>query len=247
MRQAVKKMGFTLENVVPWGRSFAEYVEMFALSDTDLRQRILGCGDGPASFNATLTRRGGRIVSVDPLYRFSVADIRRRIRASCAAVMEQTRKNRDEFIWSRIKSVEELGRLRMTAMEKFLCDYPQGLEQGRYLEGELPHLPFADGEFDLALCSHLLFLYSEQLSADFHTASIRELCRVAGEVRIFPVLELGGRTSRHLQAVAAGLVADGYAVTNVPVSYEFQRGGNQMLQVRGASAQVDPGLPTARR
>ena len=45
---------------------------------------------------------------------------------------------------------------------------------------------FADREFDLALCSHLLFLYSEQLTADFHLASIRELCRVAGEVRVFP-------------------------------------------------------------
>jgi SAM-dependent methyltransferase len=225
-------MGFTLENVVPWGRSFAEYVEMFALSDIDLQLRILGCGDGPAAFNAALTRQGGRVVSVDPLYRFPVEDIRKRIRATYAEVVEQTRKNQDEFIWTRIKSVDELGRLRMAAMEEFLRDYPQGVEEGRYVDGELPHLPFADREFDLALCSHLLFLYSEQLSADFHIAAIRELCRVAGEVRIFPMLELGARTSRHLQPVAAGLVAAGYTVTVVPVPYEFQRGGNKMLRVR---------------
>ncbi len=44
-----------LENVVPWGRSLAEYQAMFALSEEELQKRILGCGDGPASFNAEMT------------------------------------------------------------------------------------------------------------------------------------------------------------------------------------------------
>jgi SAM-dependent methyltransferase len=225
-------MSFTLGNVVPWGRSFGEYVAMFALSDADLRKRILGCGDGPASFNALLTRQGGHVLSVDPLYRFSAVDVRRRIRETYAEVMDQTRKNMHEFTWTTIKTVDELGRLRMAAMEEFLSDYPRGVEQGRYVDGELPRLPFADGGFDLAVCSHLLFLYSEQLSEDFHVASIRELCRVAEEVRVFPLLELGARPSRHLQAVAAGLAAEGYAVATVSVPYEFQRGGNQMMRIR---------------
>jgi hypothetical protein len=225
-------MGFSLANIVPWGRSFDEYVAMFALSDSDLQGRILGCGDGPASFNASLTRRGGRVASVDPLYRFAAADVRLRIKETFAEVLEQTRRNRDEFIWTSIRSVEELGQRRLAAMEEFLADYPRGREQGRYVDGALPSLLFADREFDLALCSHLLFLYSEQLSANFHLASVRELCRVAGEVRVFPLLELGARTSRHLQAVAAGLTAGGYAVSIVPVPYEFQRGGKHMMKIQ---------------
>lgn len=225
-------MSFTLKDVVPWGRSFDEYVAMFGLSDTDLRKRILGCGDGPASFNALFKKQGGSVVSVDPLYRFSAEDIRRRIEETHAEVMEQTRENLHEFTWTRIKSPEELERLRMDAMEQFLCDYPEGLEQGRYLNGQLPHLPFADRKFDLALCSHLLFLYSEQLSVDFHVASIRELCRIAGEVRVFPLRELGARTSRHLDPASACLIAEGYTVTVVSVPYEFQRGGNQMMKIR---------------
>jgi len=36
-------MGFTLEKVVPWGRSYDEYVSMFGLSEADLRLRVLGC------------------------------------------------------------------------------------------------------------------------------------------------------------------------------------------------------------
>jgi len=227
-------MSFTLSQVVPWGRSFTEYVAMFALTEAELGGRILGCGDGPASFNAVLTKRGGRIVSVDPLYRFSQDDIRDRIRRTCAEVLEQTQQNAHEFIWTSIKSVEELGHLRTAAMEEFLADYPQGVAEKRYVDGELPRLPFPDGSFDLALCSHLLFLYSEQLSEDFHVESVQELCRVAGEVRIFPLLELGSRKSRHVPAVATRLAAAGYAVSIETVPYEFQRGGNQMMKVKAA-------------
>jgi hypothetical protein len=213
---------------------------MFALTEADLGKAILGCGDGPASFNAVLTRKGGRIVSVDPLYRFSQGDIRERIRQTCAEILEQTRKNTHEFIWTTIKSVEELGRLRMAAMEEFLSDYPAGVMEKRYVDGELPRLPFPDGAFDLALCSHLLFLYSEHLSEDFHVESIKELCRVAHEVRIFPLLELGSRKSRHVEPVRERLTTEGYTVSIKTVPYEFQRGGNQMMCIKSDALTLTP-------
>jgi len=207
---------------------------MFALTEDDLRSHILGCGDGPASFNALLTRQGGRMVSVDPLYRFSKDDIRRRIGQIYVKVMEQAQKNAHEFTWTRIKSVDELGRLRMAAMEEFLSDYPLGVIQGRYVDGQLPHLPFADKAFHIALCSHLLFLYSKRLSEEFHVESIKELCRVADEARLFPILELGARKSRHVDAVMERLTEGGYFVTLETVPYEFQRGGNQMMRIKVA-------------
>ena len=56
-----------LDEVVPFGRSLDEYKLMFDLSPKDLQQKILGVGDGPASFNAEGTKIGLEIVSVDPL------------------------------------------------------------------------------------------------------------------------------------------------------------------------------------
>ena len=38
--------------------------------------------------------------------------------------------------------------------------------RGRYRHDGLPSLGFDDGAFDLALCSHFLFTYSDLLSAD---------------------------------------------------------------------------------
>jgi hypothetical protein len=47
-----------LKEIVPWGRTLAEYQLMFDLSEVDLKSKILGCGDGPASFNTEMTAQG---------------------------------------------------------------------------------------------------------------------------------------------------------------------------------------------
>jgi hypothetical protein len=223
---------FTVPDIVPWGRSLDEYRRMFALSCADLKSRILGCADGPASFNAELTAVGGRVVSCDPIYALSQEDIRGRIELGYETILAQTRSNAAEFVWDEtIPDVQTLGQLRMRAMQRFLADYDQGKTAGRYVEGRLPTLPFGDGAFDLSLCSHFLFLYSAHLSQDFHVRSLRELCRISREVRIFPLLELGGTPSRYLAPAATALTADGHVVSIEAVAYEFQRGGNQMMKV----------------
>jgi hypothetical protein len=84
---------------------------------------------------------------------------------------------------------------------------------------------------DLALCSHFLFLYSRLLPADFHVAAVRELLRAAREVRIFPLLALGGERSAHVDPVMEAMRQDGHDVAIVTVPYEFQRGGNQMMRI----------------
>jgi hypothetical protein len=83
----------------------------------------------------------------------------------------------------------------------------------------------------LALSSHFLFLYSAQLSYEFHLAAVLEMCRVATEVRIFPLLDLKCRFSGHIEPIRARLTSRGYQVTIEDVPYEFQRGGNQMLRI----------------
>jgi hypothetical protein len=225
---------FTLDQVVPWGRSFDEYTRMFALSASDLNGRILGCGDGPASFNAEATRCGHRVISCDPIYRFGTEEIRGRIAATYEQVLGQTRLNQHEFVWGNgIRDVDELGAVRLAAMQVFLDDYDAGRREGRYIDAALPALPFADRAFDLALCSHLLFLYSVQLGEPLHHAALRELSRVAAEVRVFP---LGGERSPFVDGSIRALREAGCQVAVERVPYEFQRGGNEMLRIRCSTA-----------
>ena len=223
---------FTLDQVVPWGRSLEEYRRMFALTDEELGLRILGCADGPASFNAEASRRGCRVVSCDPLYRFSATQIQDRIAAIYGQVMEQARQNADDYVWSTIPSIEELGSVRMAAMREFLSDFPEGKTAGRYVDAELPVLPFGDGSFDVALSSHFLFLYSDHVDKAFHRASVREMCRLAPDVRIFPLLALSGQRSPFVDDVAEECVRSGCEVSIDTVAYEFRRGANQMMRIR---------------
>ena len=223
---------FTLDQVVPWGRSFDEYRHMFALTDDECRLRIVGCADGPASFNAEATRGGAKVVSCDPLYRWDSIRIQDRIASTYDTMLEQTRQNANEFVWSNIRSIEELGQVRMSAMQAFLDDFASGKVEGRYVEAELPTLPFAAASFDLGLCSHFLFLYTVQLGEAFHRSAILEMCRVAREVRIFPLLALGGRQSPYVDQALDYLPTLGFAAARVKVPYEFQRGGDHMLRIR---------------
>ena len=214
-----------LKNVVPWGRSFQEYREIFNLSECDLDKYILGCGDGPASFNTELTLRGGRIISVDPIYLFSVNDLQERIAQVYEEIIPQAEKNREMYIWENIPSVEALGKLRMNTMNKFIADYETGKAEGRYIPESLPHLSFNDKHFDLALCSHYLFLYSEHVSLEQHIASIKELSRVSREVRIYPLISLNGEESRHLEEVILALSTTGMTYSIENVGYNFQHKG----------------------
>jgi hypothetical protein len=203
---------------------------MFSLSEEDLHRKLLDCAAGPASFQAEARTRGCDVVSCDPLYGFPVDAVRQRIDAAFPDVVELSRQNQDLFRWDRIGSVDELARIRRQAMDLFLADY-RSAPAGRYVDGALPYLPFAGRRFDLALCSHFLFLYSDQFDAQFHTEAIVELARVANEVRVFPLLDMAAQRSPHLDAVLAGLDYREHETAILTVDYEFQRGGNEMLWV----------------
>lgn len=221
-----------LQRTVPWGRDFDEYSEMFDLSSLETGDTVLGCGDGPASFNVEATEKGICVTSVDPLYAYSRADIQQRIHETRDEVMPQVRARVEDYVWCSIESPDELERRRMQAMDAFLHDYEEGCLTGRYMKGSLPTLSFTDNAFDYALCSHLLFLYSPQLDEQTHIESILELCRVARDVRIYPLISIeNNERSQHLPAVFSVLTEAGYVYEEVPVSYEFQRGAKTMLKI----------------
>lgn len=223
-------MALKYKDVVPWGRSYEEYRRMFDLTENELKLKILGCGDGPASFNSECNKRGGRVTSGDPLYNLTKQEIRQRIAETYDDVLNQTAKNKDKFKWDLIRSVEELGKIRMEAMEIFLDSFDQGKKEARYIPASLPALPFRDGEFDIALSSHFLFLYTDNLSYDFHLQSVREMLRVAKEVRIFPLLDVNANKSPYVKRIMEELRSK--EIEERKVNYEFQINGNELLIIK---------------
>ena len=193
---------------------------------------IVGVGDGPASFNSLMHQRGTPIVSVDPIYRYSAAELRQRIQETYNDVIAQARQNQDKFVWTKIASVDELAEIRMQAMKAFCRDFESGKQQKRYIDASLPHLPFPDQRFDLVLSAHLLFFYSANRDLTFHLDAVRELLRIGTEVRIFPIVDVNSNPSPFLSPVIDELEKDGIACSVERVPYHFQKTGNEMLRLK---------------
>lgn len=224
-------MAFQLSSVVPWGRNMTEYRLMFQLTEQDMSKRIAGFGDGPASFNFEMTEQGYSVTSFDPVYQFSKDALQRRIDEVCITVMKQMEENKDNYVWTQIKNLEELKHTRLSAMNLFLSDFEKGKREHRYICHELPNrLPFADGAFDLGLSSHFLLMYT-MLGYDFHIQSITEMLRVCKEVRIFPVVDLDARETDLIADVIAYL-KQRYWVEIRKTEHEFQKGDNKVLIIK---------------
>jgi hypothetical protein len=221
-----------LDTIVPWGRSYEEYVSMFALSRTDLDKKILGCGDGPATFNATHSVKGGSITSVDPIYNFTAEEIAGRIQCSFGQIISQVRDNPGNYVWDYFSSAEELGNARLEAMKIFLADFMTGKKEGRYVNASCPALGLSENDFELSLCSHFLFSYGEMLSSDFHIQAIDDLLHYSQEVRVFPLLALDGKPSPYIETIMEIFSKKGSIVEIRKVEYEFQKGGNELLSIK---------------
>src|SRR5262245_40926763 len=120
-----------LDQIIPWGRSFDEYRRMFALSQADLAGRVLGCGDGPASFNAEATALGYSVVSCDPIYAFAHGEIERRVQESYETVVRQVSEEAEHYVWDYFRDPHHLGECRLAAMRRFLADFKRGKVEGR--------------------------------------------------------------------------------------------------------------------
>jgi len=224
-------MAFELKNTVPWGRSLNEYIDMFSLSTADLNKTIISFGDGPASFNAEMTQLNRKVISFDPIYQFSKKELENQITETIPLVLEQTKNNRDNFIWTTISNIETLLEMRTSAMRKFIDDFESGKAEGRYIAHELPkRTRFKDAAFELGLSSHFLILY-DQLGIDFHLSSITEMLRICKEVRIFPTLNLNAEKPAFLDDLIKHFDQK-YKVTVQKVNYEFQKNGNEMLTIK---------------
>lgn len=224
-------MAFKLNSVVPWGRNMDEYTAMFRLSPEDMSKKIAGFGDGPASFNYEAAQKGYSVTSFDPIYQFSKTELQQRIEEVRITVMQQTRENADNYIWTNIKSPDELENMRMSAMRLFLEDYERGKAEKRYVYHSLPdRLPVDENTFDIGLSSHFLLMYTG-LGYDFHIRAMTEMLRVCREIRIFPILDLDAKETE-LAARVIEYFKNNYRAQIIKTEYEFQKGGDKLLTVK---------------
>jgi ubiquinone/menaquinone biosynthesis C-methylase UbiE len=119
---------------------------------------------------------------------------------------------------------------REAACRGFLADL--AAHPARYDVGQLPALPFADGAFDLALVSYLLFAYERQFDYDFHRRAVLELMRVTrGEARLYPVVSFEAQRSEYIARFPEDPALAHLRFDVVPTDFEFLVNSNFYLRV----------------
>ena len=212
------------------GRTFTEYRRMFDFDPAKwVGQRVLDCPAGPCSFVTEAHDRGIEAVSADKMYDRSAAALSKRCAEDIETAMDALDGVEDLYVWEFYDEVSELRAYRERAASRFLSDYAHNGD--RYVHVDLPATPFADHAFDLVLSAHFLFLYDDRLSYEFHLETIRELCRISGQLRVFPLHGFDADQSELVGNLVEGLQSKGYTMDFQVVPFEFQRGANKMLVI----------------
>jgi hypothetical protein len=143
------KRGLQLDRVVLLGRTFAEYRRYFLLEPDNLvGKTVLDVAGGVSSFCAEANAHGIHVTSFDPIYALTPEKIAERSEPDLESVF-RTIGSVPTYRWSYYKTPDRMRDFRQRAYRIFLADYEAHPE--RYVAGELPNLPFADGSFDLTL------------------------------------------------------------------------------------------------
>jgi glutaredoxin len=217
----------SVDEVIPWGKTFDEYKHFFNLHDTDLDKTIACFGDGASSFNSELTQQEKKVISFDPIYQFNAIELEKRFLHTLAEFKLQINYER----CSEDSMAKEVVLLRETATKRFLSDFELGKKQNRFINHMLPDkISFENDYFDLGLSSHFLLMY-DYLGVDFHIESISEMMRVCKEVRIFPTINLHGRESGVLHQLIEYLEKNQFIVEFLSVNYKFNSQGRDILKV----------------
>lgn len=221
-----------LERIIFIGRTFEEYLDMFSLSVEELRgKKILDCPAGACSFTAVGNKSGIDVTACDIAYYHSGEDLKNKGLQDIEHAMEHMQNAKGNYIWEYFKDIEGLRKNRLSALNDFVRDMRKSSD--RYVPVTLPSLPFKDGEFDILLSAHFLFMYADRLDYQFHIETLNELLRVTKEeIRIFPIVDLEGKRYEHLDKLISYLADNGCTVEEVKVPYEFQANANSMLKIR---------------
>ncbi|WP_298623479.1 hypothetical protein [uncultured Legionella sp.] len=220
-----------MRKLVLWGHGIGEYREMFDLSEEDIHSKILEYGCGPSAVNVQLSKGNTPVVSCDPLFVLDRDTLYSKSVMIFTQMAEEILAEQEHFDFSQSGGFDNLVANRKQGFEAFFSDYTQGKAEGRYIGVTDYHLPFPDFTFDFALCSHYLFADLDEQSVDFHLTVIRELARVAKEVRIFPLIDKEENTSPFLGPVLLGLQQENYGAEVREVDFHLQKSGNAMLRV----------------
>ncbi len=221
-----------LNEIMITGRTLSEYKAFFDLDLNSLKdKKVLDCPSGVSSFVAEANENGISAVGGDIIYKFTKNEIKNQALKTIDDIYRDV-SWMDNNSFKFYKDIKTHRTHREDALEKFLND-----EKNNYKETNLLNLNFKDNSFDLALSSHLLFLYDDRFDLEFHLKAILEMLRVSNEVRIFPLIDFKNsrvNEEKNLSPLVYEIMDElkrDFDVKIKKVSFEFLKRGDKIMVI----------------
>lgn len=218
----------TQMSATAWIYDFADYQQIYGLTQTDCKKKILDFPGLVSSFNAEALKRDMDVISAGPMYQYAESEMRAHVDRFVSKQIQKLQNDASHLQSPEVKD-QVIAHWEKTASD-FIADYANGKATGRYLPINIAEIPFREHEFDLVLCSHLLF--HKALPAHISPIDLlRKLCRIGQEVRLYPMIDRYGNIMDDLGPLMLTLQQEDYGVEVREVVYQYQKGGNAMLRI----------------
>lgn len=214
-----------------WGLSYDNIVDMFSLNEKDLGKKILNCMGVPSSFNAIAYQNKYDVTTCSDVYGSDKETLQAKAYKEMKQAIDCIKSNPGRFNSSVIDTPEKYQRFLEDNLKIFFKHYDEAKTRKLYSSEALPEIAFSSHQFDLALCPNFIFNGNPAFSEDFQLNCIKELCRVAHECRIFPILDADGKMPTYITALRDRLAEIGFDTSVETVAYGLLRKGSSMLKV----------------
>lgn len=129
-----------MPEVAFFGRTYSEYLQMFALDEGALRGRsVLDCPCGPEAFVANARASILNVVGCDPLFEFAPDELLARATACINDLFARLALATDSLTF---RDPVKFRKDKFDALNEFIADYRHG-RGTRYIHAALPTLPIA--------------------------------------------------------------------------------------------------------
>lgn len=193
--------------------NFKDYQAIFDLNGLSHERRLLTFPAGLSSVTAEAQQQGYHLLSADPYYDLDQHEMSKRVDQVIQALTES-------------ESCAELVKQWTENAHIFLSDYNKD-KQNYYRWVELPTFPFKDFEFDLLLSTDFIFHRAIKKPEKI----LMEFCRVASEIRLYPLLNEKDEIPSNLGEVMMLLQKENYGVEVREVPYHGPKKKGAMLRV----------------
>lgn len=227
-----------MRKLVLWGHHFSEYVDMFDLEKDMTGKKILEFACGPTAVNDELSSKGHFIQSCDPWFSQDIAAMQQRFTQHLQQQIQHMETHPERFNFDKYGGMDTFIAKRQQGFQQFFKDYLNGYRQGRYQPLRDGHLPFSNSSFDIAVCSNFLFADVPEQGLSFQLTWIKELARVANDIRIYPLTDQQGHVSELLGPILLQLQQDGFQVVIQEVPFRLVPNSKAMLKLSAGRCEL---------